>query len=215
MNFYDPDKAVFCSKPASIQNSIDIASDNWVTFFQKLGVLNDGFADLYPDFRINWLNKQFDNLTGKSVLELGSLEGAHTLQYEELGCSDVIGIESNEAHFMKSLLIKNAAASSNIQFLLGDFSSYLKNCKRRFDLISACGVLYHMINPMEIIGSCSMISDTIFIWTVIYNKKWICNHGVKAMSKNKVQFQAGYSLIQLFQDYGTESQCREALFKLR
>jgi hypothetical protein len=28
--------------------------------------------------------------------------------------------------------------------------------------------------------------------------------GVKAMSKNKVQFEVGYSLIQLFQDYGTE-----------
>jgi hypothetical protein len=35
------------------------------------------------------------------------------------------------------------------------------------------------------------------------------------MSKNKVQFQAGYSLIQLFQDYGTEEQCQESLFKLR
>jgi transposase-like protein len=35
------------------------------------------------------------------------------------------------------------------------------------------------------------------------------------MSKNKVQFQEGYSLIQLFQDYGTENQCHDALFKLR
>ena len=35
------------------------------------------------------------------------------------------------------------------------------------------------------------------------------------MCKNKIQFQVGYSLIQLFQDYGTENQCYEALFKLR
>ncbi len=34
------------------------------------------------------------------------------------------------------------------------------------------------------------------------------------MCKNKVQFQVGYSLIQLFQDYGTEEQCQESLFKL-
>lgn len=32
------------------------------------------------------------------------------------------------------------------------------------------------------------------------------------MSKNKVQFQAGYSLPELFHDYGTEEQCRQALF---
>jgi len=35
------------------------------------------------------------------------------------------------------------------------------------------------------------------------------------MSKNKVQFQAGYSLIALFQNYGTEKQCTQALFKWR
>ena len=35
------------------------------------------------------------------------------------------------------------------------------------------------------------------------------------MFKNKVQFQTGYSLIEFFQDYGTESQCTQALFKWR
>ena len=33
------------------------------------------------------------------------------------------------------------------------------------------------------------------------------------MCKNKVQFQAGYSLVELFKTYGTENQCTEALFK--
>ena len=32
------------------------------------------------------------------------------------------------------------------------------------------------------------------------------------MSKNKVQFQSGYSLPELFHDYGTEEQCRQAIF---
>ena len=35
------------------------------------------------------------------------------------------------------------------------------------------------------------------------------------MCKNSVQFQAGYSLIELIKDYGTEDQCAEALFKWR
>lgn len=33
------------------------------------------------------------------------------------------------------------------------------------------------------------------------------------MSKNKVQFQSGYSLLTLFSEYGTENQCRLSLFK--
>ena len=33
--------------------------------------------------------------------------------------------------------------------------------------------------------------------------------------KNKIQFQKGYSLIELMRDYGTEEQCRNTLFQLR
>lgn len=33
------------------------------------------------------------------------------------------------------------------------------------------------------------------------------------MSKNKVQFQKGYSLSALIADYGTEAQCQQALFQ--
>lgn len=35
------------------------------------------------------------------------------------------------------------------------------------------------------------------------------------MSKNQVQFQKGYSLLDVFKNYGTEDQCAEALFKWR
>ena len=35
------------------------------------------------------------------------------------------------------------------------------------------------------------------------------------MAKNKIQFQAGYSLFELFQNYGTEEQCHQALYKWR
>ncbi len=35
------------------------------------------------------------------------------------------------------------------------------------------------------------------------------------MGKNKVQFQKGYSMFNFIKDYGTEGQCRQALFKWR
>lgn len=35
------------------------------------------------------------------------------------------------------------------------------------------------------------------------------------MAKNKIQFQQGYSLTQLFEDYGTEEQCKKALFDVK
>jgi hypothetical protein len=38
---------------------------------------------------------------------------------------------------------------------------------------------------------------------------------VTAMAKNQVQFQAGYSLPEFFQEYGTAEQCEQALFSWR
>jgi transposase-like protein len=40
-------------------------------------------------------------------------------------------------------------------------------------------------------------------------------YGGSAMSKNQVQFQKGFSLLDLFKNYGTEDQCAKALFKWR
>jgi transposase-like protein len=39
------------------------------------------------------------------------------------------------------------------------------------------------------------------------------NDGVSKMSKNEVQFQKGYSLPELFSEYGTDEQCAAALFE--
>ena len=165
-----PQTAIFTEASASIKNSIDIAGGKWVTNFKHLGLQDTGSVVLYPDQRLKWLRKNFGDFKGKTVLELGSLEGAHTLQFEEFGCKEVIGIEANTSHFIKSLIIKNIVNRSNIKFLLGNFIGYINNCNRRFDLVSACGVLYHLTNPVELIAAAAKITDSIFIWTVVYNE---------------------------------------------
>ncbi|MFT5815764.1 MAG: hypothetical protein ACI9VT_003539, partial [Psychroserpens sp.] len=35
------------------------------------------------------------------------------------------------------------------------------------------------------------------------------------MSINKIQFQEGYSILELFDNYGTDEQCRQTLFDLK
>lgn len=167
--FYDPDHAAMCTRPAAVENAIALASANWVSDFSRLGLEGTGSARLYPDPRLQWAFRQFGDLQGKSVLELGSLEGAHSVQLAEAGCGEVLGIEANEAHFLKSLIVGNALDLSDVRFLLGDFQAYMESCDRRFDLICASGVLYHMTNPGKLIAAASRLSDALFLWTVIYN----------------------------------------------
>jgi hypothetical protein len=187
--FYDPDHASMCDKAAALENSIDLASANWVTDFTPLGLNGTGSAKLYPDARVSWMRNLFGSLQGKTVLELGSFEGAHSIQFSEAGCKEVVGIEANEAHFLKSLIIQNAVGAANVRFLLGDFQKYMETCDRRFDLVSACGVLYHMTNPGKLLSAASKISDAIFIWTVIYNEEAIPD-GHRRLISGKVTLDA-------------------------
>lgn len=184
-SFYDPDNAAMCFKKASNQNAIDLASRNWITNFSKLGLNGTGGAGLYPDLRIDWLVEHYGALTGKSILELGSLEGAHSLRLAELGSSKITAVEANEAHFLKSLIISNALELRNVQFMLGDFQSYMNETSDQYDLVFASGILYHLTNPAELIASASKVSDSIFLWTVLYDDESIPN-GHKNLISGKV-----------------------------
>jgi hypothetical protein len=59
-------------------------------------------------------------------------------------------------------------------FVCGDFLEYLRKNDKVFQVCIACGVLYHMVNPVELIdllaGHCS---DRLFVWTHYYDKALI------------------------------------------
>jgi hypothetical protein len=159
------------SRTASLENSFGLMADRWTTDFTPLGLPIHGTANLATDQRIDFLLKRFP-LAGKRVLELGSFEGAHSYRFHHAGAK-VLGIEAHSEHFLKSLLIKNALELDNTQFLLGDFESWMDQTSATFDIVSACGVLYHMTNPARIIELASRIAPAIFIWTVLYDENQV------------------------------------------
>jgi hypothetical protein len=85
-----------------------------------------------------------------NILELGSFEGGHSFQLERLGARCVTGIEANAESFLKSLVIKEVLGLRT-KFLYGDFLKYLETSRKRYDLIFASGVLYHMTNPLHLL----------------------------------------------------------------
>jgi hypothetical protein len=160
----------FASAP-SPQNALDIFEDEWHTSLPgEYHGLRAGPIDLYKDPRLAWALSELGDLTGKHVLELGPLEGAHTYMLEQAGCASIRSVEANPRAYLKCLVIKEILGLQRSQFLCGDFVEYLRTSPLRADLVVASGVLYHMTNPVELIHLISRVTDSAFFWTHYYDQ---------------------------------------------
>jgi hypothetical protein len=157
----------------SVQNAVDIFQGAWASdLSQVLPGVQAGRHGLFTDDRPRLAADrlgQGGRLDGYSVLELGPLEGAHSWRLEQLGAAEVTAIEANVTAFLKCLVVKEALGLQRTRFLLGDFSEFLRTGERRFDLIFASGVLYHMEDPLELIALMAGASDRCFVWTHYYD----------------------------------------------
>jgi hypothetical protein len=123
-----------------------------------------GSAPLFDDDRIKWLETQLGSYSGRSVLELGPLEGGHTYMMERAGAK-VIAIEANQRAFLKCLIVKDALHLKS-EFLYGDFRPYLEvSPPGRFDFVLAVGVLYHMLEPLKLLHDIARVTDVFGLWT--------------------------------------------------
>lgn len=137
---------------------------------------------LFEDPRISWAIAEFGNLDGKAVLELGPLEGAHSTRLERAGAASVVAIEANPEAFLKCLIVKETMRLERTHLLCGDFVEYLRGSPPQFDAAVACGVLYHMSNPVELIALLSKVSGRLFLWTHYYDAGVIgANRKLKSM----------------------------------
>jgi hypothetical protein len=155
----------------SAQGTLDLFKGEWSSRLpEPFADLNAGPIGLFNDDRIEWALEQLGDIGGMSALELGPLEGGHSYMLERAGAAEVIAIEANSRAFLKCLIVKELLGLARVRFLCGDFVEYLRAAPRRFDLIVASGVLYHMRNPAELIALMAKTSDRIFVWTHYYDE---------------------------------------------
>ncbi len=152
----------------SAQNAVDLFADTWASKVPLEG-LDTGQIPLFDDSRISWLVQHRGRLDGKSVLELGPLEGGHTYMLEQAGAASILGIEANTLAFMKCLIVKEIMGMTRSRFMLGDFDRYLQDTPERFDFLLASGVLYHMVDPMVTLSNMVRCTDEIFIWSHFFD----------------------------------------------
>lgn len=153
------------------QNALDIFKGEWVSAFpEPLDQLKAGTLPLFGHTALNWFNEEIGGVRGKSILELGPLEGGHSYMLERLGAAEVIAIEANTRAFVKCLIAKEVLNLQRVHFLCGDFVEYLRKPGPNFEICIASGVLYHMQDPAELIALIAKrCSEHIYLWTHYYD----------------------------------------------
>ena len=151
------------------QNLIDIFSGKWASDFSRvIPGLKAGTVEMFvTDSRVplaaQYLGAE-GRFDGKDILELGPLEAGHTYSLEQLG-ANVTAVEANCEAYLKCLLVKELLELKRVKFLLGDFSGFLQQADKPFDIIFASGVLYHMTEPLKLIELIARRTKRCFVWS--------------------------------------------------
>src|SRR5258706_6101275 len=86
------------------QNALDIFEGEWVSRLPApYASLRAGDGALFEDARIAWAGSELGGFEGKTVLDLGPLEGGHPYMFEKGGAREVLSIEGNGRCYLKCL----------------------------------------------------------------------------------------------------------------
>ena len=167
----------------SPQRALDLFDGEWSSLFPPTdaGPLRAGRVPLFEDHRLEWAIGRMGGVVGRRVLELGPLEAGHTWMLEQRGAAEIVAIEANRRAFLKCLVVKEVLGMVRARFLLGDFVAFLReHPDARFDIGIASGVLYHMRNPVDLLGRLSRTCDRLYLWTHYYDPGEVAGRPVGA-----------------------------------
>jgi hypothetical protein len=152
----------------SPQSTIDLI-DGWHSAFPaNAGIETGGYAKVFEDPRVSWAIERLGSVDGANILELGPMEGGHTYMLDRAGAKKIVAIEGFKRGYLKCLIAKELLDIRSANFLLGDFVAWLEADRRKFDIIWASGVLYHMTEPLKLLQLIAEHTDKIFLWTHYY-----------------------------------------------
>jgi tRNA (mo5U34)-methyltransferase len=135
--------------PASLQHRID-ALGPWFHNINLGGVWTapDHFLGDYPNFKFQRFAPFLpEDLSGRTVLDIGCNAGFYSMEMKRRGASHVLGIDSDDRYLAQARLAAEVLGYEQIEFR--NLSVYdVGALGRRFDVVIFMGVLYHLRHPL-------------------------------------------------------------------
>lgn len=140
----------------------------WQSKFLIKGLEYGGEAD-YDTERISCLNNQLIHdkidFRGKTILELGPLEGGNSVLLSKMGAKEIISLEGRVDNYIKCCVVKNIYDLNNAKYYLDDCRNVSVDRYGKFDIALVAGVLYHLDNPHIMFKKLSNVADTLVVAT--------------------------------------------------
>ncbi len=108
----------------------------------------DHFLGDYPRFKFErFAGALPDDMTGKTVLDIGCNAGFYSMEMKRRGAAYVLGIDHDERYLAQGRLAAEVLGFDGIEF--AKVSVYdVAAIGQRFDLVIFMGVLYHLRHPL-------------------------------------------------------------------
>ena len=198
----------FVRRAPQAQDVVDLFHDSWASRLPIAGV-KSGESGLFDDDRIRWFIKGCEGVQGRTILELGPLEGGHSWMLDRAGAARVLAVESNAQAWLKCVSVKELIGMPSVQFLLGDFMEYLREPGPQFDACLACGVLYHLRDPHLLFPLLRRrCTGPVMIWTAIWTPDIAKRHKLLALrftTQRTVVLPSGRHIVLHRHEYGPTS----------
>jgi SAM-dependent methyltransferase len=136
----------------------------WIYQFQIGGQTYGGGISAVGDIRL----ERFFRFAPKveTILELGSLEGAHSfILAQHPGIKRVVAVEGRAANLRKARFLQDLLEIRNVEFLQANLEHADLSSLGKFDAVFCCGLLYHLPQPWKLLEKLPELAPILFIWT--------------------------------------------------
>jgi 2-polyprenyl-3-methyl-5-hydroxy-6-metoxy-1,4-benzoquinol methylase len=112
-----------------------------------------------------------DAFTEASVIDLACHCGAFSLDAAFRGAKSVLGIELRERNLNQARFLKEYYRADNVEYRQGDVMSLDPTLKA--DVVYCLGLLYHVVNPIELLERCvGAARQMIVVDTICHKQPW-------------------------------------------